>query len=172
MGEKKQKGTVLAVCKKDQPGIPKYEVESIHLQVDLGIVGDYHSGQYVRHRYLVKKEPNRLNNRQVLLIDTIILADLESQGIDLKPGEMGENMVVKGIDLMSLELGSRLKINEVLLELTEIRVPCSQLNGSHPDLHQAVIKTADGIEKYNAGVFAHIITGGIIKPGESIKLLE
>jgi MOSC domain-containing protein YiiM len=135
------------------------------------VEGDYHFGKYVRHRYLVKKEPGRLNNRQVLLVDTVILEDLRSQGIILKPGEMGENMILDGIDLMHFPLGTRLQVDKTLLELTEVREPCAQLNESHPDLLEAVQREEDEEQRYLAGIFARVLTGGWIMNGDAVKII-
>jgi hypothetical protein len=165
-------GKILAVCLSPEPGIPKYEKREIHLIPDLGVEGDYHAGKFVRHRYLVKKDPARLNNRQVLLIDTLILGKLKSEGIELKPGQMGENILVDGIDLMSLEIGTRIQIGPVLLQLSETRNPCAQLNVSHPNLLEAVQPKSDGKIVLIAGVFAEILNGGSISPGDQAVLLH
>jgi MOSC domain-containing protein YiiM len=165
-----KKGIVLAVCRKADPGIPKIEVESIQLLEGIGVEGDYHAGQYVRHRYLAKKDPTQPNHRQVLLVDTVILEDLKKRDIQLGPGQMGENMLLDGIDLMSLEVGTRLAVGETLLEVSEIREPCSQLNGSHPNLFQAVKGEQGGEMIYNAGIFARIINGGTVEPGHPVRV--
>ena len=93
-------GSVIAVCKKAEPGLPKLVVNAIQLIENYGVEGDYHAGEFVRHRYLAKKDPTRPNLRQVLLIDTKILADITTQDIHLEPGMMGENMIIDGIGLM------------------------------------------------------------------------
>ena len=58
-------GTVVAVCQKAEPGLPKLQVEAVHLVKNHGIDGDYHAGKLVRHRYLAKKDPTQPNLRQV-----------------------------------------------------------------------------------------------------------
>jgi len=163
--------TVLAVSIKDQPGIPKHEVKNIQLLEGFGVEGDYHAGKYVRHRYLVKKDPTRPNHRQILLIDNHILSDLKDKGIELEPGSMGENIIVGGLDMMSLPIGTRLEIGECLLELSEVRDPCAQLNDSHPDLFRAVINEQDGETIYNAGIFARILKGGTVNPGDQVRII-
>ena len=70
------RGSVVAVSQKAGPGLPKLMVDAIQLIENYGVAGDYHAGQFVRHRYLVKKDPTRSNLRQVLLVDTSILADI------------------------------------------------------------------------------------------------
>jgi MOSC domain-containing protein YiiM len=167
-----EKGTVRSVCLKEEPGIPKIEMESIQLLKDLGVEGDYHAGKFVRHRYLAKKDPEKENIRQVLMIDCLILSELADQGIVLEPGEMGENIILEGIDLMTLPIGTRLQIGDALLELTEFRDPCKQLNFKHPEVLKSVVKKTDGEVEYNAGVFGKILKGGIVRPGDPVSLID
>lgn len=168
MNGKLPDGFVLAVCKNANPGVPKIQVDSIQLLEDFGVEGDYHPGKNIRHRYLAKKDPNQPNHRQVLLIDAKILGDLDKCGIRLVPGQMAENIVCYGIDVMVLEIGTRLSAGDALLEITEVRDPCHQLNDSHPDLYQAVKQNIGGEEIYTAGIFTRIIRGGKVDTGNSI----
>ena len=166
-------GTVTAVCKKAEPGMPKFEVDAIQLLENFGVEGDYHAGEFVRHRYLAKKDPTRPNLRQVLLIDTTILAYLAGQGIHLQPGWTGENIILDGIAVMTLPLGTQLEIGEAVLEITEVRNPCYQLDEMHPGLLKAVETSGSGPDPRNAGMLARIIKGGWIRPGDVVivKLL-
>ena len=165
-------GSVVAVCKKDEPGIPKIEAETIQLLENYGVEGDYHAGEFVRHRYLAKKDPTRPNLRQVLLIDTKILADITTQDIHLEPGMMGENMIIDGIGLMALPIGAQIEVGETLLELTEVRNPCYQLDEMQPGLQNAVqIKIAGQVHR-NAGMMAKILRGGWVQPGDPVILLD
>ena len=161
-------GFVLAVCKNAKPGVPKYQADSILLVEEFGVEGDYHAGEKVRHRYLAKKDPDMPNHRQVLLIDAKILGDLGKSGIRIIPGQMAENIVCYGISVMALEIGTRLASGEALLEITEVRDPCRQLNESHPDLYEAVIQEVNGKEIYSAGMFARIVRGGKVNAGDPI----
>lgn len=163
-------GTVQAVCKKAEPGLPKYESDFIELLEGLGVDGDYHSGKQVRHRFLAKKDPSRPNRRQVLLVDTVIFDKMKSREINLTPGLMGENILVNGINLMSLKMGTQLEIGPALLELTDVREPCYQLNESHPELLKAVVDKIDHQINLNAGVFAHILKGGRVKAGDAVNI--
>ena len=165
-------GSVLAVCLSGQPGLPKSQRSQIELVKDHGVEGDYHAGKFIRHRYLANKDPERLNNRQVLLVDMIIQKTVLSQGIQLAPGDLGENILVDGIDLMSLQIGSKLQICEAVVELTEVRDPCYQLNQVHPGLEQAVYSQIKGESKPRAGMLAVVLEGGIIKPGDQVLVLE
>ena len=160
-------GSVLAVCKKANPGLPKFEVDAIKLIENYGVEGDYHAGEFVRHRYLAKKDPTKPNLRQVLLIDTTILADLASQNIHLEPGMMGENIIVDGIDFLALPIGTQIEVGEALLELTEVRHPCYQLDEMHPGVQEAVKMSGPAPDQRNAGMLARVIQGGLVQPGDS-----
>ena len=161
-------GSVLAVSKKAQHGIPKLEVDAIQLLENFGVDGDYHAGEFVRHRYLAKKYPNRPNLRQVLLIDTTILSDLAKQDIHLAPGMMGENIILDGIAVMSLPIGTQIEVGEAVLEITEVRHPCNQLNESHPHLEEMVKTSGTGTDSSNAGMLARVLKGGWVHPGAAV----
>ncbi|MEJ2447604.1 MAG: MOSC domain-containing protein, partial [Anaerolineales bacterium] len=119
-----------------------------------------------------RKDPTRPNNRQVLLVDTVIHKMVREKGIQLAPGDLGENILVEGIDLMALPVGTRLQVGSAILELTEIRDPCSQLDGVHPGLHRAVeVKTAEGLQP-RAGMLGVIIRGGIIRPEDTVQVIR
>ena len=90
------------------------------------------------------------------------------RGIALKPGMLGENIVVDGIKVMTLAVGCRIELGEALLELTEVRIPCSQLNEMHPDLLNTVTPEIDGQVRRNAGMMARIIRGGWVRPGDPV----
>ena len=121
------------------------------------------------------------SRRQVLLIDTTILSDLAVDDIHLEPGMMGENLILDGINLMALPIGTRLEVGEATLELTELRHPCYQLNESHLNLLEAV--ETSGIESpdpglsgrgnpRSAGMMARIHKGGWVRPGDPVLMLS
>jgi len=162
------RGSVVAVCQKAELGLPRLEVDAIQLVENFGVEGDYHAGEFVRHRYLAKKDPNIPNLRQVLLVDKSILAEIARQGIHLTPGMLGENITIEGITVMKLAIGTRLEIGETLLEVTEIRNPCFQLNEMHPHLLKAVATKVDGKVRRNAGMMTRILKGGLVQPGDPV----
>ncbi len=162
------RGSVVAVCQKAEPGLPKLAVEAVQLIENYGVVGDYHAGQFVRHRYLAKRDPTQPNLRQVLLVDTSILAEIARQDIHLKPGMLGENIIVDGVAVMTLAIGTQLEIGETLLEVTEVRNPCYQLNEMHPRLLKAVATKVDGQVRRNAGMMARILKRGWVRPGDPV----
>ena len=117
-----------------------------------------------------KKDPIKLNLRQVLLIDTTILAELASQDIDLEPGMMGENILVDGISVISLAIGTRIEVGEAVLEITEVRNPCYQLNEMHPHLLEAVKTFGTGSDPRNTGMMTRILKSGWVRPGDTVAV--
>lgn len=170
MNSPQYQGSVIAVCKKADPGLPKLPVNQIQLIENFGVEGDYHAGEFVRHRYLAKKDPSQPNMRQVLLIDSKILAEIAEQEIHLEPGMMGENIIVEGIGLMALPVGTQLEIGEALLEITEVRSPCFQLDEMCAGLLDSVRKQVTGKRTHNAGMMAIILRGGWVRPGDQVVL--
>ena len=162
------RGTVVAVCRNAVPGLPKLAVDAVQLVEGHGVVGDYHAGPLVRHRFLAKKDPTRPNLRPVLLSDTAILAEIAGVGIPLPPGMLGENIAVDGIAVMTLAIGTQLEIGAALVEITEVRNPCYQLNEIHPRLLKAVATTVDGHIRRNAGMMARVLRGGSVRPGDLV----
>lgn len=170
MGNSLGRGSVVAVCKKAKPGLPKLAVDAIYLIENYGVEGDYHAGEYVRHRYLAKKNPTKPNLRQVLLIDTTILMSLASQDIHLKPGMMGENIIVDGISVMNLSIETQIIVGKAVLEVTEVRNPCYQLDEMHPQLLKAVKTSGIGPDPRMAGMLARILKSGWVQPGDLVKV--
>ena len=165
-------GKIAAICVNADPGLPKYEVGQCKLIENFGVEGDYHAGEYVRHRYLAKKDPTRPNIRQVLLADNRIYENIACHGIQPKNGMLGENLVVEGIDLMGLPLGGKLAIGSALLEITEVREPCYQLNEMHPKLQKVVMPDEQDEKTWRAGMMAVVLQGGIVKLGDAVRIIE
>ena len=112
-----------------------------------------------------QKISHQTHLRQVLLIDTTILAELASLDIHLEPGMMGENIVMDRISVMSLAIGTQVEVGEAVLEMTEVRNPCYQLNEMHPRLLKAAETSGTGPDPRNAGMLARILKGGWVRPG-------
>jgi MOSC domain-containing protein YiiM len=81
---------------------------------------------------------------------------------------LGENVTVEGIEVMTLAIGTQLEIGEALLEVTEVRNPCLQLNEIHPRLLKAVATKVEGRVRRNAGMMARILKGGRVQPGDPV----
>lgn len=134
--------------------------------------GDCHAGVTVKHRSRVARDPSRPNLRQVHLIHAELHDALAAQGIAVSPGDMGENITTRGIDLLALPTGARLRIGaSAVVEVTGLRNPCCQLNGFRPGLMEAVLERgADGGLIRKAGVMGVVVVSGIIQPGDLIAV--
>src|SRR4028119_1708188 len=106
---------VTAVSCNAAHGFSKTNRESIRLLAGLGVEGDVHLGRTVKHRSCVAKDPSQPNLRQVHLIHAELFDDLQAAGFSVCAGQMGENVTTRGIDLLSLPAGTRLRIGGAAL---------------------------------------------------------
>lgn len=163
---------VAAICRKAEPGLPKHPVDLIAVIENHGVEGDYHAGKYIRHRWMAKRNPTQPNHRQILLVDTNIYAFLTRKDIHLKPGQLGENIVLDEMDIMALPIGTVLKIGKVRLEITEIRRPCYQLNAMHPELEKTVMPDEEDETTWKAGMMAVVLQSGQVRTGDRVEIEE
>jgi len=165
-------GIVLALSKSPKHTLIKKNEDSINLIQGLGVEGDAHMGKTVKHRYDVKKNPNKPNLRQVHLIHSELHQELALNGFKVNPGEMGENVTTKGIDLLNLPLNTILKFGDTaIIKITGLRMPCSQLNRIQEGLLNEVIeKTDDGSIMIKAGVFGVVLQAGPIYVQDKITI--
>src|SRR5690349_13004642 len=120
--------------------------EVIRLVVGLGVEGDAHAGATVQHRSRVRRDPTQPNLRQVHLVHGELHDELRREGFTVAAGAMGENVTTRGLPLLDLPTGTRLRLGpDAVVELTGLRNPCGQLNGVAPGLMDAVLdRDADG----------------------------
>ncbi|NKB44601.1 MAG: MOSC domain-containing protein [Alphaproteobacteria bacterium] len=164
--------TVVAVSRNPNHTFSKTNEHSIRLVEGLGVDGDTHSGVTDQHRSHVARNPNAPNLRQVHLIHAELHDELEAKGFSVVPGQMGENITTRGVDLLNLPTGTRLHLGDTaLVELTGLRNPCKQLNGIQDGLMQETIeKQADGTIIRKSGVMSIVISGGDVHQGDSIRV--
>jgi MOSC domain-containing protein YiiM len=145
---------------------------SIRLVAGRGVDGDAHQGETVQHRSRVARDPSQPNLRQVHLIQAELLDELQSRGFAISPGEMGENVLTRGVDLLALPIGTKVTLGaEAAIEITGLRNPCAQLDGVRPGLMAAVLDhDVDGRLVRKAGVMAIVLTGGEVRPGDPIRI--
>lgn len=163
---------VIAVSSSPEHTMAKVNQQSIHLIEGIGVEGDAHAGATVKHRSRVRQDPAQPNLRQVHLIHAELHDELRAQGFELVPGQMGEYITTRGIDLLALPKGSLLYIgDEAVVEVTGLRNPCTQLDGLHPGLMNAVLdRTADGRLIRKSGIMAVVRRGGEVRAGDSIRI--
>ncbi len=164
--------TVTAVSVSPTHTMSKPGVAAIRLLAGLGVEGDAHMGETVKHRSRVRRDPTTPNIRQVHLIHAELHDELRARGFDLAAGQMGENVTTRGLDLLALPEGARLRLGaEALIEVTGLRNPCTQLDGIQPGLMAAVLeRDADGGLIRKAGVMAVVLAGGTVRPGDAITV--
>ena len=165
-------GIVIAVARSGTHTMSKPIQDSIEIVEGLGVDGDAHKGETVKHRSRVKRDPTQPNLRQVHLIHAELHEELATDGFPISPGEMGENITTRGVDLLGLPQGSRLHVGEsVVVEVTGLRNPCAQLDDLHPGLMKAVLDRDDaGNIIRKAGVMAVALSSGVVQPGDAIRV--
>ncbi|WP_018697636.1 MOSC domain-containing protein [Amorphus coralli] len=164
--------TVLAVHRSAGHTFSKPTVDAIRIVEGLGVEGDAHAGATVMHRYDRRKDPTRPNLRQVHLIQSELFDELADKGFPVGPGQMGENVTTTGVDLLTLPLGTVLRLgDEAVVELTGLRSPCKYINDLHDGLVQAVLdRDDDGNLVRKAGVMSVVLSGGTVRPGDPVQV--
>ena len=163
---------VVAVAGAPGHGFSKPVLAHVTLIEGLGVAGDAHAGVTVKHRSRVAIDPDQPNRRQVHLVHAELFDDLRAAGFDLATGDIGENILTRGVALLTLPVGTRLHLGaDAVVELTGLRNPCAQLDGFQRGLTRAMIDRApDGAIVRKAGVMAVVVAGGVVAPGDAITI--
>jgi MOSC domain-containing protein YiiM len=169
----KMTGTVTAVSVSPEHAFSKENRACVRLLEGLGVEGDAHLGVTVKHRSRVARDPTQPNLRQVHLIHSELLDELRGAGFDVHPGDLGENVTTRGVDLLGLPVGARLHLGgAAVVEVTGLRNPCSQFDRFHPGLTAAVLaRDADGNLVRKAGIMGVVAAGGEVRPGDEIRVV-
>jgi MOSC domain-containing protein YiiM len=162
---------VTAVSRGSKHGPVKDNRHRVRLRAGFGVEHDVHAGETVKHRSRVRKDPRRPNLRQVHLIHSELHDELRAKGFSVSPGEMGENITTRGVDLLGLPTGTRLRLGPTaVVELTGLRNPCAQLDGLQPGLMAATLaRSEQGELVRKAGVMGIVLEGGEVSPGDPIE---
>ena len=165
-------GVVTAVSRSPTHSLTKPKTDKIRLLTGLGVEGDAHQGETVKHRSRVARDPTVPNLRQVHLIHAELFDELRDAGFDVRPGLMGENITTRGFDLLGLPTGTRLHLGQnAVVEVTGLRNPCQQLNKLQPGLMNATLaRDADGNLIRKAGIMGIVVAGGEVCEGDPIEI--
>jgi MOSC domain-containing protein YiiM len=165
-------GMVIAVSRSSTHTFSKHNQDSIRLITGLGVEDDAHMGVTVKHRSRVAQDPTQPNLRQVHLIHTELFDELHAAGFIVEPGQMGENITTRGVDLLELPTNSRVHIGaSAVIEVTGLRNPCVQIDRFQTGLLTAVLdRDEHGRLIRKAGIMGIVVTGGEIRPGDSIRI--
>jgi MOSC domain-containing protein YiiM len=166
-------GTVTAVSLSGKHSFSKPSRESIRLLAGLGVEGDAHLGEKVKHRSRVARDPSQPNLRQVHLIHSELHDELAAAGFAVGAGQMGENVTTRGVDLLGLPTGARLRLGrEAVVEVTGLRNPCVQLDRFSPGLMAATLdRDAEGRLIRKAGIMGVVLSGGEVRPGDPVEVV-
>ena len=139
-------GKVIAVCLSKNKGERKTPVDTVRLIPNYGIEGDAHAGDW---------------HRQVSLLALESIEKMQRMGLSVQAGDFAENITTSGIDLPSLPIGTRLNAGETILEVTQIGKECHT--------RCAIYFQAGDCVMPKEGIFARVLQGGGIKPGDAIE---
>jgi MOSC domain-containing protein YiiM len=165
-------GVVTAVSRSPSHSFSKRTEERIVLLAGLGVEGDAHAGVTVKHRSRVAADPTQPNLRQVHLIHAELHDELRAAGFAVSPGDMGENVTTRGVDLLGLPVGARLYLGRAaVVEVTGLRNPCAQLDRFQPGLTAAVLdRDEHGALVRKAGIMGVVLSGGEVRAGDPIRV--
>jgi len=142
---------VIAVCRSDEKGTTKEVVAEVILKEEYGVENDAHA--------------DSTTHRQVSLLATESIEKMRDMGLNVGPGDFAENITTEGIEIFSLEPGTRLSVGEeVTLEITQIGKEC------HTGC--AILKLTGKCIMPKEGVFARVIRGGVVRAGDTIKTTD
>ena len=139
------RGTVVALSTSERKGTPKRNRERVRLVPQWGIEGDAHAGDW---------------HRQVSLLAEESIDSMRGLGLDVAPGSFAENITTRSIDLVSMRIGDRLRIGSAELEITQIGKVCHQ--------RCAIYETAGDCVMPREGIFARVLQGGTVRPGDAV----
>jgi MOSC domain-containing protein YiiM len=139
---------VIAVCISTNKGERKTPVAAVELRENHGIVGDGHAGEW---------------HRQVSLLAMESIAKMQKMGLDVDTGDFAENITTRGIDLPALPIGTRLALGATVIEVTQIGKECHT--------RCAIFYQAGDCVMPKEGIFAKVLRGGVVKPGDGIEVL-
>jgi len=140
---------IVAVCISKNKGERKTPVEQIELRENHGIVGDAHAGDW---------------HRQVSLLAKESIDKMRAMGLDVDNGDFAENLTTEGIDLPKLPIGTQLQIGAVLMEVTQIGKECHN--------RCAIYHQAGDCVMPKEGIFAKVLQGGVLRPGDQLSVSE
>jgi len=162
---------VVAVSQRQSHRFSKTPRLWINLLAGHGVEGDAHAGTTVQHRSRVARDPTQPNLRQVHLLHAELLAELAARGFRVGPGDIGENILTSGLDLLGLPADTILQIGSAELRITGLRNPCMQLDRFEPGLMAATLdRDMNGNLIRKAGVMSVVMTGGEIRVGDTIAV--
>jgi len=142
-------GCIVAVSVSDRKGVVKHNVDQARLLVEHGLEGDAHAG----------------SGRQVSLLARESIDKMIALGAAVSPGDFAENITTQGLDLLTLPVGTRLKIGaDVEMEITQIGKACHKGCAIREKVGDCIMP--------REGIFARVLREGLVKPGDLIEVID
>lgn len=144
-----ERGVVVSVNISPAKGMRKKPAGSGTLLEEIGFEGDGHAG---------------FGHRQVSLLAVESIEKMRARGLDVGPGDFAENVTTSGVDLVSLPIGTRLRMGGTLLEVSQIGKVCHS--------RCAIFEQAGDCVMPREGIFARVLNGGTVQPGDPVEVLR
>jgi MOSC domain-containing protein YiiM len=144
-----RRGSVVAVCTSEKKGVRKRNVERAELRPEWGIVGDAHAANW---------------HRQVSLLAWESIEKMRALGLNVNAGSFAENITTRGLSLVDLPIGTRLRLGEALVEVTQIGKVCHE--------RCAIYYQAGDCVMPREGIFVQVLEGGQVSTGDAVEVLE
>jgi MOSC domain-containing protein YiiM len=149
----------------------KSVTDNISLLAGLGVAGDAHCGAYVQHLYDKARNPARPNLRQVHLIEQELLEQLRADGYAVGPGQLGENITTRHLNLLELEVGTVLQLGEnAQVRISGLREPCAKIDRFQRGLQKAVTGGRCGQTFMKGAVMGIVIASGTVSVGDIVLM--
>ena len=143
-------GKLVSVNISKRKSVRKKPIKKVEILSGFGLKGDVHAGTW---------------HRQVSLLAIESIEKMKSLGLEVKAGDFGENLTTKGINLIKLPLGTRLKLGKnVIIEITQIGKVCHTKCSIYYRAGDCIMP--------KEGIFARVLKGGEIKVGDEIEILK
>ncbi|MDX2707636.1 MOSC domain-containing protein, partial [Streptomyces sp. PA03-6a] len=165
-------GRVTAVSRHATYAFSKPNRESVTLLAGLGVEGDVHAGETIRHQFRMTYEPDLPNLRQVHLMHEELFDELALKGFDVSAGRLGENITTRGVDLLGLPTGTLLHLgDEAVVEVTGLRNPCAKINDFRKGLlgEMFALDPVSGEFTFKSGVMGVVRCGGVVRPQDPVE---
>jgi len=143
-------GKIIAVCRSETTGTKKVPCGSGMFIEDYGLEGDAHACRGIA--------------RQVSLLAEKSIDKMRGLGLELNSGDFAENLTIEGMELFTIPVGTRLKVGEVILEISQIGKACHK--------GCAIFQAVGSCIMPKEGVFARVIRGGRITEGDAVEMIE
>jgi molybdopterin adenylyltransferase len=143
-----QEGRVLAVCTSKKKGTRKRDVGQAELRPGWGIVGDAHAAPW---------------HRQVSLLAWESIEKMRALGLNVQAGSFAENITTTGLSLVDLPVGTRLRLGDALVRVTQIGKVCHE--------RCAIYYQAGDCVMPREGIFVEVLQGGKVQVGDAVRLL-